>query len=75
MDNLEKIKTMIAEQLAIDEARVVKSANLVSDLKADSLDIMELVMDIEQEYGIDIPDELLPTISTVGDIVDYLNKL
>ncbi|MEI3424711.1 MAG: acyl carrier protein [Christensenellales bacterium] len=49
-------------------------SRLIEDLKADSLDVVELIMDLEQQYGIEIPDDDLPNIHTVGDIVNYINK-
>ena len=50
------------------------SSKLVEDLKADSLDVVELIMDIEQEYGIQVPEEELPNVHTVGDILRVMNK-
>lgn len=63
----------IADQLKIDVAKVKPESRLVEDLKADSLDLVELIMDLEQEYHIEIPDEVLPTLKTVQDVVDYFN--
>lgn len=57
-NNLEaRLKTMIAEQLGVDEAQVVPSASFADDLNADSLDLVELIMSIEEEFGVEIPDE------------------
>ena len=69
---LEKMKTMIAEQLGVSEDEVTESASFKDDLGADSLDLFELVSGLEDEYGIDIPTEELEKMSTVGDVIDYL---
>ncbi|MGI6162000.1 MAG: acyl carrier protein [Christensenellales bacterium] len=68
----EKIKKMIAEHLGVDESKIQPETNLVEDLKADSLDIVELIMDLEQEFELEIPDEELPKVVTVQDVVDYV---
>ena len=70
----EKICEIIAKQLDIDPASITMESNLVEDLHADSLDIVELVMDMEQEFDTEIPDEELPKVQTVGDILRYLKK-
>lgn len=68
----EKLKEIIVEQLGVDENLVTKEATFVDDLSADSLDIVELVMGIEEKFEIQIPDEAAEKIVTVGDVVDYL---
>lgn len=70
----EKIKEIISRQLDIDPATVSMDSRLIDDLKADSLDIVELIMDLEQEFDVEIPDEELPKIQTISDIVGYLEK-
>lgn len=70
--NLDKITEMIAAQLELDAAEIKPESRLVEDLKADSLDIVTLVMDIEQEFDVEIPDEKLPELQTVADIVAFL---
>lgn len=70
----EKVCEIIARQLDIDASTITMESNLVEDLHADSLDIVELVMDMEQEFDAEIPDEELPKVQTVGDIVRYLKK-
>lgn len=70
----EKVCEIIARQLDIDPNTITMESNLVEDLHADSLDIVELVMDMEQEFDAEIPDEELPKVQTVGDIVRYLKK-
>lgn len=69
---LEKMKELIADQLSVDPSEVVESASFESDLNADSLDLFELVMNLEEEYGIEIPTEELETLKTVGDVMNYL---
>ena len=70
----QKVKQIIVEQLGVDENQVDASASFIDDLGADSLDIVELIMDLEQEFNIEIPDEELPKVQTVADIVGYLEK-
>ena len=69
---LEKMKDLIAEQLNVDPSEVSENANFQDDLGADSLDLFELVMNLEEEYGIEIPTEELETLKTVGDVINYL---
>ena len=68
----EKLKKIIAEVLNVDEEEITTETTFVDDLGADSLDLFELVMALEEEYGIEIPAEDLEDITTVGAIVDYL---
>ncbi len=68
----DKIAQAISSQLGIDKAGITRESRLIEDLKADSLDVVELIMDLEQEYNIEIPNEELPKIHTVGDIADYI---
>jgi acyl carrier protein len=72
--NFEKVRDIIAKQLDIDPAKITMESKLIEDLKADSLDIVELIMDLEQEFNVEIPDEELPNVKTVADIVGYLGK-
>ncbi|MCI6537401.1 MAG: acyl carrier protein [Lachnospiraceae bacterium] len=69
---LEKMKEMIADQLSVDEDKITLESNFKEDLDADSLDLFELVMALEEEYGIEIPSEELESLTTVGTIIDYL---
>lgn len=69
---LEKLKTIIAEQLNVSEDEVTAESNFKDDLGADSLDLFELVMSLEEEYGIEIPSEDLEKIATVNDVMEYL---
>ena len=70
---LEQIKTMIAETLGVNEAAITEGATFKEDLGADSLDLFELAMALEDEFGIEIPTEDLEKIATVGDVVEYIN--
>lgn len=67
-----KIKDIVVEQLGVDDEEVVLSTSFVDDLGADSLDIVELVMAMEEEFDIEIPDEDAASISTVEDVVEYV---
>ena len=70
----EKVKKMIVEQLGVNESEVNLEAKFIDDLGADSLDIVELVMALEDEYGIEIPDEDAEKIETVGDAIRYIEE-
>ncbi|MBO3459857.1 acyl carrier protein [Aetokthonos hydrillicola Thurmond2011] len=73
-DIFEKVKKIVADQLSVDAAQVVPQANFANDLGADSLDTVELVMALEEEFEIEIPDEAAEKITTVQEAVDYINK-
>lgn len=68
----DKVKTVIVDQLNVEEDDVTEEASFVDDLGADSLDIVELVMALEEEFGISIPDEEAENIKSVGDAVGYI---
>lgn len=68
----EKVKTIIVEQLNVDADAVKPEATFIEDLGADSLDIVELVMTMEEEFDLEIPDEDAEKIKTVGDVVSYV---
>lgn len=67
-----KVKDIIVEQLGVDEEEVNLATSFVNDLGADSLDIVELVMAMEEEFNIEIPDEDAESISTVEDVIEYI---
>ncbi len=69
-----KVKDIIVDRLEVDEAKVTKDASFRDDLEADSLDVVELVMELEDEFGLEISDEDAEKISTVGDAVDYISS-
>lgn len=71
----EKIKEVLVEQLHVNEADITPDADIKKDLGADSLDILQLLMAIEDEYGIQIPDEQLASFVTVQDVVDYMETV
>jgi acyl carrier protein len=73
-DILERVKKVTVEELGVKEEEVVETASFQEDLGADSLDIVELVMAFEDEFGIDIPDEEVGDIKSVGDAVRYIDK-
>ncbi len=72
-DILNRVKKVTVEELAVKEEEVIESASFTEDLGADSLDLVELVMAYEEEFGIDIPDEEVGQIKTVGDAVKYVS--
>lgn len=71
----ERLKEIISDQLKVDIEDIKPESSFVEDLNADSLDIVELIMAIEEEFGIEIPDEDASRITTVGDAVEYLKKV
>ena len=71
---LEKLKSIISNQLGIDKDKVVPSADFTKELGADSLDVVELVMAFEEEFEIEIDDEVAGEMSTVQDALDYIMK-
>ena len=73
-DTFERIKVIIDEQLGVDPSRVTKDANFRDDLEADSLDLVELIMAFEEEFGGEISDEEAQKITTVGEAVTYLES-
>ncbi len=71
---LEKMRDIIAEQLNCDAESITPETSFKDDLGADSLDLFELVMALEDEYSVEIPTEDLENLTTVGSVIDYLNK-
>ena len=69
---LEKMKEIIADQLGVSEDEVTLEASFKEDLDADSLDLFELVMALEEEYDVEIPSDVLAELNTVGDVINYL---
>lgn len=74
MDTFEKVKSIIVERLSVDEKDVTENASFIDDLGADSLDTVELVMALEEEFALEIPDEEAEKIITVGDAVKYIES-
>ena len=73
-DNTERVKDIIANELGVEREKLTNDASFQDDLGADSLDIVELVMEFEKEFNIDIPDEDAEKLRTVGDALAYLNE-
>ena len=71
---LEKMKEMVADQLNVDAAEITAETSFKDDLGADSLDLFELVMALEDEYSVEIPAEDLENLATVGDVMNYLKE-
>ncbi|MBR2674535.1 MAG: acyl carrier protein [Mogibacterium sp.] len=69
---LEKIKALIVEQLDVDPELVTEETDFMKDLEADSLDAVEIILGVEDEYGIEIPDDVAENFTKVGDIVKYI---
>ena len=74
MSAFDRVKKVVVEQLDVNEEEVTPSASFVDDLGADSLDVVELVMGLEEEFDIEIPDEDAEKISTVADAVSYIEE-
>jgi acyl carrier protein len=74
MTVFDRVKKIIVEQLGVEDEQVLEKASFTDDLGADSLDTVELIMALEQEFNLDIPDEEAEKISTVGDAVSYIEK-
>lgn len=74
MEEFERVKSVIIDHLSVDDADVTMESSFVDDLGADSLDVVELIMGLETEFDIEIPDEDAEKISTVGDAVDYIKS-
>lgn len=69
-----RVKKIVVEHLGVEEAKITDTASFIDDLGADSLDVVELVMAFEEEFGVEIPDDAAETIQTFGDAVKFLEK-
>ena len=74
MSTFEKVKKIVCDKLSVDESKVTESASFVNDLGADSLDVVEFVMEVEKEFNITILDEAATKLATVGDAVAYIDE-
>ena len=73
MENIkEKVTEIIANQLSVSADKIKEETNIAEELGADSLDLVEILMSLEDEFGISIPDEAIPTIKTIKDIVEFI---
>ena len=68
-----RVVALIGEQLGVEDASLVPEANLLDDLGADSLDVVELVMALEEQFGVEVPDEDVENIRTISDVVEYIS--
>ncbi len=73
-DTAEKVKAIIVDNLGVDAAEVVNEASFTNDLRADSLDTVELIMEFEKEFDIQIPDDKAEAIATVGDAITFIEE-
>jgi len=67
-----RVRSLVADQLGVDISEVIPGANILDDLGADSLDVVELVMSLEDAFDIEVPDEVVETMRTIGDIEQYV---
>ena len=74
MNTFEKIAALMAEQLGVDKASITPDSEIIKDLGADSLDVVEMLLDLEKEYGIEISDEQAAELKTIGDIVKLIEN-
>lgn len=73
MNTFDKVREIVVEQLGVEEAEVNMDSTFIDDLGADSLDIVELIMAFEEEFGVDIPDDVAENIKTVRDAVEHID--
>ena len=73
-DTADRVKKIVVEHLGVEEDKVTPDASFIDDLGADSLDIVELVMAFEEEFGVEIPDDAAEKITTVKDAIDYIEQ-
>lgn len=74
MDTFERIRELLAEQLDIDEDKITMDSDILEDFEADSLDVVDMVMTLEEEFGVEVPDEQIENFHTVGDVVRYVEE-
>ncbi len=74
MESMDRIKKIIVDQLGVDESKITENSSFLDDLGADSLEIIELIMVLEEKFGIEIPDADAEKINTVGDAINEIRK-
>jgi acyl carrier protein len=74
MESMDRIKKIIVKQSGIDKSKITENSSFLDDLGLDSLDIIELIMEFEEEFDLEIPDKEAEKIKTVGDVIRYLDK-
>lgn len=74
MDTFRRIRELLAEQLDIDEDKITMDSDILEDFEADSLDVVDMVMTLEDEFGVEVPDEQIENFHTVGDVVRYVEE-
>ena len=75
MSTFDKVKDIVLDKLGTEENKITEAASFMDDLGADSLDTVELIMEMEEEFGIEIPDEQAEKLATVGDAVSYIDSV
>ncbi len=75
MDTFEKVKKLVSDKLGVEGDKITEKSSFVDDLGADSLDLVDLVMALEDEFGIKVDDDKLEKFVTVGDVVEYINSV
>ena len=75
MSTFDKVKAIVLDKLGTEENKITEAASFMDDLGADSLDTVELIMEMEEEFGIEIPDEEAEKLATVGDAVSYIDSV
>lgn len=73
MTTFEKLKKIISEQLYVDESKITMDSDIVEDFEADSIEMVDIVMDIEDEFGVEIPDDAMETMHRISDVVEYID--
>ncbi len=71
---IDKVKEIISDQLSVPVEKITEKTNIAEDLGADSLDLVEILMSLEDEFGVSIPDEAIPNIKTIKDLVDFIES-
>jgi acyl carrier protein len=73
MDTFAKIRDLLSEQLDVEKEKITMESDILHDFEADSLDVVDMIMTLEDEFGIEVPDEAIENLHTVGDVVRYVD--